>query len=128
MSIKVALISTPIPRPYPIALSGRCGALAEFYGIVRDEEAGRPIRALFYEAYESMAQETLEALAGELVAQHPCHRVEIVHRLGEVPVGEAAIYLGALSPHRREAFAFLSAFMDRLKEEVPIWKTRAIFF
>jgi len=127
MSIEVVLTTRPIVRPCPMPVSDRCGALAEFYGTVRGEENGRPIRALHYEAYETMAQTLLETIAADRLREHPCHAVRIVHRLGEVPVGEAAIYVGALSAHRREAFAFLAAFMDRLKTDVPIWKTRVIY-
>ncbi len=122
----VALLTEPIPRPYPVEALPQCGALAEFYGIVRGEEAGEPIRALCYEAYEPMARQMLKALAQELATKHGCHKVYVVHRLGEVPVGEAAIYLAALSPHRKAAFALLSDFMDRLKADIPIWKTRAL--
>jgi molybdopterin molybdotransferase len=50
----------------------------------------------------------------------------VIHRIGVVPVGEAAIYVGIAGRHRAEAFALLGEFMDRLKKDVPIWKLRAI--
>jgi molybdopterin synthase catalytic subunit len=46
--------------------------------------------------------------------------------MGEVLVGEAAVYVGVTSPHRGEAFGMLSALMDRLKQEVPIWKAEVL--
>jgi len=52
--------------------------------------------------------------------------VHVRHRLGEVRVGETAIVIEVLAAHRGEAFAIAAAFMDRLKQDVPIWKMRAI--
>ena len=50
----------------------------------------------------------------------------MIHRVGIIPVGETAIYVGVASPHRAEAIALLAEFMDRLKQDVPIWKRRAL--
>ena len=50
----------------------------------------------------------------------------MIHRVGVIPVGETAIYVGVASPHRGEAIALLAEFMDRLKQDVPIWKRRAL--
>jgi len=103
-----------------------CGAVVEFAGIVRGEEDGGAISALEYQAYQPMAEREIERLAREINVEHPCAFVRVHHRIGIVPVGETAILLQAASRHRGAAFAFASAFMDRLKQEVPIWKTRAI--
>jgi molybdopterin molybdotransferase len=65
-------------------------------------------------------------LLTELSAQYPCLSACVIHRVGVVPVGEAAIYVGIASAHRAEGFALLAAFMDRLKQDVPIWKRRAL--
>jgi molybdopterin synthase catalytic subunit len=50
----------------------------------------------------------------------------VIHRVGIVPVGEAAIYVGIAARHRAEAFGLLDEFMNRLKQDVPIWKLRAL--
>lgn len=106
-------------------VAGPVGARVEFLGIVRDEENGCPIAALEYEAYQPMAEREIERLLHELGREHPCQRVQVLHRLGIVPVGEAAIIVRVLAAHRREAFALLARFMDRLKQDVPIWKCKA---
>jgi len=106
--------------------SEQTGAVVEFKGIVRREEAGSPIAALEYEAYQTMAETMMRRIAVELSAQHPCDRVIILHRIGIVPVGEAAIIIRATAKHRAEAFALVSSFMDRLKQDVPIWKVRGV--
>lgn len=103
-----------------------CGAFVEFSGIVRDEENGSAIAALEYQAYQPMAEREIERLAREILAEHPCELVRVHHRIGIIPVGETAIMLQAASKHRAAAFAFAAAFMDRLKQDVPIWKIRAI--
>jgi len=102
------------------------GAVVRFEGRVRADENGRAIRALVYEAYQPMAERQIERILRELGAKHPCLSVRLRHRLGEVPVGKTAIVIEALAAHRAEAFALTSAFMDRLKQDVPIWKMKAL--
>lgn len=124
MEIVVAIVDVPleefVSRP---EASATAGALAEFWGTVRDEENGAKIAALRYEAYESMAKRQIETILLDLEATFPCERVQVVHRQGWVPVKEAAIYIGVQARHRKEAFGLLTVFMDRLKQDVPIWKT-----
>ena len=103
-----------------------CGALAEFTGVVRREENGHAIAALEYEAYDEMALRVMRQICESLEANHSCEAVVIIHRLGIIPVGEAAIYVCAAAKHRAGAFALLTGFMDRLKQDVPIWKRRAL--
>lgn len=110
------------PRSVP-AVDAEVGALAEFLGLVRGEENGAAIGGLIYEAYQPMAEREISRIVHQLNAAHPVTGVSVVHRLGRVPVGEAAIYIGVAAKHRAEAFALLTAFMDRLKQDVPIWKT-----
>ena len=103
-----------------------CGAVVEFAGIVRGEEHGKPIRALEYQAYQPMAERQIERLIHELLVEFPCASVRVSHRIGVVPAGESAILLQVAAGHRGPAFSFASAFMDRLKQEVPIWKINAL--
>ena len=102
------------------------GAVVRFEGRVRAAEQGRTIRALIYEAYQPMAEHQIEKILRELGAQHPCLSVRMRHRIGEVRVGEIAVVIEALAAHRAEAFALASGFMDRLKQDVPIWKMKAV--
>jgi len=102
------------------------GALAEFSGLVRGEEDGRTIAALEYEAYSPMAERVMREIIAELGELHPCLFVRVTHRIGVVPVGEAAIHIVTAARHRAEAFAMLTEFMNRLKQDVPIWKRRAL--
>lgn len=115
-------IAAAQPAPADFA-GGGVGAVAEFRGLVRAEENGAAIGGLVYEAYQPMAEREIERIVRALAAERPVLGVRVVHRIGRVPVGEAAIYVGVAARHRAEAFAVLAGFMDRLKQDVPIWKT-----
>jgi molybdopterin synthase catalytic subunit len=101
---------------------GGVGAVVEFAGVVRGEEDGAAIAALDYEAYEKMAWSEMEKIARDLAGQFPCDSIEVIHRIGRVPVGEASIVVRIEAKHRAEAFGMLGEFMDRMKRDVPIWK------
>jgi molybdopterin synthase catalytic subunit len=122
MKIHVEITREPLESRRVSGADGASGAVIEFAGIVRGEEEGMPIAALDYEAYEVMARAEMERIVRELSAEYPCHDVEITHRIGRVPVGEASILVRIEAKHRAEAFGMLAAFMDRLKHDVPIWK------
>ena len=126
MKIEIQLTNEPIAeRILPPSQSGAVGAWAEFRGIVRGEENNAAIAALEYEAYPEMAEREIRWLLTEISAKHPCMAAKVIHRLGTIPVGETAIYVGVAGKHRGEAFALLAEFMDRLKQDVPIWKRGA---
>ncbi len=127
MELQVAITEAPIGAwPLPAAALG-AGAWTEFRGLVRGEEAGRAIVALEYEAYAGMAERVMRRVLEELAGTYPCLAAVVVHRVGRVPAGEAAIYVGLATRHRAEGFSLLAGFMDRLKQEVPIWKRRAVW-
>ena len=127
MEIEIQLTDQTIAEPVsPPPHAGAAGAWMEFRGVVRGEEAGQLIRALEYEAYPEMAVREMRSILETLAVQHPCLAVKVIHRTGLVPVGATAIYVGVAAAHRAEAIALLGGFMDRLKQDVPIWKRRAI--
>jgi molybdopterin synthase catalytic subunit len=127
MEIEMQITNAPIAEQLP-ALTARVGAGAwvEFRGVVRGEENGGVIAALEYEAYPQMAEKEMRRILVELANCHPCLSVRVIHRVGIVPVGESAIYVGIAARHRAEAFALLAEFMNRLKQDVPIWKRRIL--
>lgn len=97
------------------------GAVVTFLGTVRNHHAGRAVERLTYTAYRRMAAEALARIAAELEAAAPV-RVSIVHRLGEVPVGEPSVVIAVGSAHRAAAYEASRTALERLKAEVPIWK------
>jgi molybdopterin synthase catalytic subunit len=116
------IISETVIVPPIFSVDTGVGALAEFTGTVRGEENGEPISALVYEAYPAMAEPVMRRLLNELSTAHSCIAVRVQHRTGIICVGEAAIHIAVRAKHRAPAFALLAAFMDRLKQDVPIWK------
>jgi molybdopterin molybdotransferase len=127
MEIEIQLTQEPIAEMIsPPPQFGVAGTWLEFRGVVRGEENGQKIIALEYEAYPEMAGREIRRLLQEISARHPCFAAKVIHRIGVIPVGDAAIYVGVASPHRGEAIALLAEFMDRLKQDVPIWKRRGL--
>jgi molybdopterin synthase catalytic subunit len=98
------------------------GAINVFVGTVRDHNAGQPITALEYEAYATMAEKEMSAIAGELEAEIPGVRLACQHRVGTLAVGDIAVVCAASSGHRDAAFRACREFIDRVKQRVPIWK------
>lgn len=98
------------------------GGIAVFVGTVRDENDGRPVTLLEYEAYSSMAHKEMAAIAAELEREIDGVRVAVLHRVGKLEVGDVAVVCAASAPHRGEAFRACRALIDRIKERVPIWK------
>ncbi|MCC5876623.1 MAG: molybdenum cofactor biosynthesis protein MoaE [Candidatus Sumerlaeia bacterium] len=98
------------------------GALVTFSGIVRAREGERTIGHLDYEHYDGMAQQEMEKLVALAREKWPLRRVALVHRTGEVAVGEASVIVAVSAGHRKESFAAARYLIDALKESVPIWK------
>lgn len=109
--------------------TGRVGATLRFEGIVRRDEAhpgfdGEPrsLVALDYQTYDPMAQQQLEILARNVAERHGLRSVAVLHSRGRVGVGEVSFVLIMTAAHRAEAIAGLTEFIDRMKQDVPIWK------
>jgi molybdopterin synthase catalytic subunit len=98
------------------------GGLCVFLGVVRNQNEGRPVVKLEYEAYEPMAVAETRRIAHELLQEMPTVRLAVLHRIGTLAVGEVAVVCAASAPHRREAFRACRALIDRVKARVPIWK------
>lgn len=98
------------------------GAVVVFEGCARDHHAGQGVEALAYEAFAAMAVGELQRLRIEAMEHFGLLCCLIHHRLGPVPVTEAAVVVVTASAHRQEAFAAAIWIMDRIKERVPIWK------
>jgi molybdopterin synthase catalytic subunit len=122
MELTIHFTNAPIVIPPETLPTREIGAALEFRGIVREREGERALTGLHYEAYEAMARRRLQEHLTELGQKHAGVSVLFIHRLGWVPVGEASLYIRVLSAHRGEALALLAAAVDRLKQDVPIWK------
>ena len=98
------------------------GALLIFFGRPRAESGGRVVRRLDYAAYRPMATAALERIAADLERKADGVRIRIVHRLGEVAIGQPSVAIAVSSPHRDAAYELSREALERLKREAPIWK------
>lgn len=100
-----------------------CGGIVTFAGVVRERsDDDRPVTGLSYEAHEAMAVEEFERIASEARERFgPCE-IAVVHRTGELRIGEVAVAVVAASPHRGAAFDACEYVIDELKQRAPIWK------
>ena len=100
-----------------------CGGVVSFLGMVRERDSeGKLVDRLSYEAYEPLAIETFAQIAKEVAERWSGVRVAIVHRVGELHVGEIAVAVSVASPHRSAAFDACAYAIDQLKRRAPIWK------
>jgi len=98
------------------------GAICTFVGTTRENNAGRKVIRLEYEAYEAMALSEMRRLAEEAGRRWNIVRIAIAHRIGIVEIGETSVAIAVSAAHRAEAFEACRFAIDTLKEIVPIWK------
>jgi molybdopterin synthase catalytic subunit len=98
------------------------GAVALFYGVVRNNNMGRRVLYLEYDAYPELATKVMRDIAREAIAERPITDVAMQHRMGRLEIGETSLLIAVSAPHRKEAFEACHALVDRFKEVVPIWK------
>jgi molybdopterin synthase catalytic subunit/rhodanese-related sulfurtransferase len=99
-----------------------CGGYASFEGLVRDHNEGRRVLRLEYEAYEALALKEGERIVAEALEQFGVRRIACVHRVGDLAIGELAVWVGVAAAHRDEAFAACRYVIDEVKHRLPIWK------
>ena len=98
------------------------GAIATFVGLVREQNQGRRVSFLEYEAYEPLAARALDLIVAEAREAWTDTRIGVHHRIGRLELGEASIIIVAVSPHRAHAFAACRYTIERVKQIGPIWK------
>jgi len=117
-------------RPLPVDATASwverpdCGGIVSFVGVARDHSDGRPgVHLLEYEAYEDQVGPRLRRIADEARTRwSSVGRIVMLHRIGPLEVGDAAVVVVTAAPHRDEAFLATRFCIDSLKASVPIWK------
>jgi molybdopterin synthase catalytic subunit len=102
--------------------AGADGAVTSFVGLVRQNNLGRAVAFLEYEAYEPLAVRGLQRIVDEVKTSWPNAKLAVHHRIGRLALGEASIVIVAASPHRGDAFSACRYTIERVKQIVPIWK------
>jgi molybdopterin synthase catalytic subunit len=98
------------------------GAMATFVGMTRNTNEGRRVIRLEYECYPGMAEKEMQKIALEVLTRWPIRKIAMIHRLGQVDIGEASVAIAVSSGHRHAAFEACHFAINQLKEIVPIWK------
>src|ERR1039458_10365093 len=121
---KALIVRDPIDTQGVLARIKRSedGAAVVFEGVVRNQTRGRRTLYLDYEAYEEMALQQMEELAGQALKQFQVREVALVHRLGRLEIADTSVLIVVASAHRAAAFDACRWLIDTLKRTVPIWK------
>lgn len=98
------------------------GAALLFVGVVRDHADGRRVDGMRYDSYEEMASEVLLEIATEASLRLGTDRVAVVHRVGELGIGEVSVVIAVSSPHRAEAYDASRYVIEEIKKRLPVWK------
>jgi molybdopterin synthase catalytic subunit len=98
------------------------GACVTFEGWVRNENDGRSVQRLDYQAYGPLAQTEGERILGEAKERFALIDAACAHRVGALAIGDLAVWVGVSAAHREAAFAACRYIIDEVKQRVPIWK------
>ena len=102
--------------------SDQDGATLLFLGVVRDHADGRPVSGMRYDAYEEMATPVLLEIANEAADRTGSDRVAVVHRFGELSIGDVSVAIAVSTPHRAEAYDASRYVIEEIKKRLPVWK------
>ena len=126
--VSAVLSAEPISVDQAIAAveSDTAGAVVSFSGVVRNHDGGKAVDRLSYSAHPT-AHQVMSDVVAQLVAEHSGEadqpvRIWAAHRIGMLEIGDPALVCAVAAAHRGQAFAVCSELVDRVKEQVPIWK------
>lgn len=104
-------------RPSP-----SCGAVASFVGVVRGHHEGRQVKKIYYDCYWPMASRQIRGIIDNARNEFGVEEIRVLHRVGWLEVGEAAVAIVVSGVHREEAFSACRQVIEQIKARVPIWK------
>ncbi|KAA2281101.1 molybdenum cofactor biosynthesis protein MoaE [Candidatus Nitrosocosmicus agrestis] len=102
--------------------NGQSGATVVFTGSVRNSGKRGPVTEMYYEAYTEMAEKTLKKIEDMAMKEWGINRIQIVHRIGRLHLGDISVVIAISSPHSKEAFEICEKILAMIKQSVPIWK------
>jgi molybdopterin synthase catalytic subunit len=122
--VRVAVVTEAIDTAAILAEVGSPahGAAILFVGMVREVNDGKPVDGMEYTAYVAMAEKEMGTIAREASEQFSGSFVVIVHRIGELAIGEASVAIATAHAHRDAAYQASRYVIEQLKQRVPVWK------
>jgi len=120
----IQITEEPISLDHLMALVSlpEAGAVSTFSGTTRNNFEGKKVLKLQYEAYKPMAEKEMMKICQDIRSKWEVLKIAMVHRIGDVPIGEASVIIAISSAHRRESLESVSYAIDAIKSTVPIWK------
>ena len=109
-----------------MSLSGRCGAAAIFVGTMRDFNEGENVQGMFLEHYPGMTETQLQQICESAAERWTLLDTLVLHRVGEISVGDAIVLVCVRAAHRGDAFDACRAIMEELKHHAPFWKKETL--
>lgn len=106
--------------------AGRAGAIVHFLGMVRDYSPQAGSHSLFLEHYPGMCEREIESLCERARQRWDILDTLVVHRVGELPLGDPIVFVGVASAHRGDAFRACEYIIDTLKTRAPFWKRETL--
>jgi molybdopterin synthase catalytic subunit len=127
-SLHVSLTADPlsIDEAMTAVADPGAGGTCVFVGTVREVSSAGEVTRLTYEAWDDLAVRRLTEIGEEVHERWPVRRVAILHRTGDLEVGAASVVIAVSAAHRAEAFDACRHAIERLKQDVPIWKKEGL--
>lgn len=120
----VAVVREPIQPAQVLARVGadQDGASLLFVGVVRDHNDGRRVTGVHYDAFEEMAVRVLEEIVREAEESFGTDRIAVLHRIGDLTIGEVSVAIAVSTPHRAESYEASRFIIEEIKRRLPVWK------
>ncbi|MEL7292035.1 MAG: molybdopterin synthase catalytic subunit MoaE [Pseudomonadota bacterium] len=105
-----------------LAEGSSAGAVVSFVGKVRDMNLGDSVTGLSLEHYPGMTEKALNEICDQAEQRWPLLKTRVIHRIGDLDIGDQIVFVGVSSAHRGAAFEACEFIMDYLKTKAPFWK------
>jgi molybdopterin synthase catalytic subunit len=122
MLIRVTAEELRVDEATEAVRSDAAGAITVFLGVVRDNNLGRAVEYLEYDAYPSMAEKVMREIAEEAKESFGLEECSVLHRTGKLAIGETSLLIAVSSAHRAAGFEGGHWLVDEIKKRVPVWK------
>lgn len=109
-----------------LAAGSEAGAIVTFIGKVRDFNQGDSVQGLSLEHYPGMTEKALTEIVEQAKGRWPLLQVKVIHRVGDLKLGDQIVFVGVSSAHRNAAFESCEFIMDYLKTKAPFWKKEQV--
>lgn len=98
------------------------GGIVTFEGRVRNDNHGKKVEKLEYEAFPEMAELEGKKILEEARQMFAIEKAYCIHRTGTLTIRDLAIWIVVYAKHREAAFRASEYIIDQVKTRVPIWK------